>query len=83
MQKMMSMSKDDMVVSSLSSGFDRFREWPYCVGTPEGMRDQAFMPRHARLALALTGQPFFDPCQHALLCTSPPAGFSQHTALST
>lgn len=59
MQKMMGMSKDDMVVSSLAAGFDRFREWPYCVGTPEGIRDQSFMPRHARLALALTSKLLF------------------------
>lgn len=55
MQKFMSMSKDDMVVNSLSASFDKLREWPYCVGTPEGIKDQSFLPRHARLAQALAG----------------------------
>lgn len=55
MQKFMSMSKDDLVVNSLSTSFDKLREWPYCVGTPEAIKDQSFLPRHARLALALAG----------------------------
>lgn len=56
MQKFMSMSKDDLVVNSLSTSFDKLREWPYCVGSPEAIRDQSFLPRHARLALALAGE---------------------------
>ncbi|DBA73425.1 TPA: hypothetical protein ACH3X1_011462 [Trebouxia sp. C0004] len=53
MQKFMSMSRDDMVVNSLSAVFDKMREWPFCVGSPEGIKDQAFLPRQARLVLAL------------------------------
>ncbi|KAL0045726.1 hypothetical protein WJX82_002854 [Trebouxia sp. C0006] len=53
MQKFMSMSRDDMVVNSLSASFDKMREWPFCVGSPEGIKDQAFLPRQARLVLAL------------------------------
>ena len=56
MQQFMSMSQDDMVVKSLSASFDKLREWPFCVGSPEGLKDQSFLLRHARLALALTGQ---------------------------
>ena len=56
MQKFMSMSRDDMVVNSLSASFDKMREWPFCVGSPEGIKDQAFLPRQARLVLALAGQ---------------------------
>ena len=56
MQKFMSMSRDDMVVNSLSASFDDFSEWPFCVGSPEGLRDQAFMTRQARLCLALAGK---------------------------
>jgi hypothetical protein len=56
MQKFMSMSRDDMVVNSLSSSFDKMREWPFCVGSPEGIKDQAFLPRQARLVLALAGK---------------------------
>ena len=55
MQKFMNMSRDDMVVNSMSTSFDKLREWPYCVGSPEAIKDQSFLPRHARLALALTG----------------------------
>ena len=51
----MSMSRDDMVVNSLGSSFDNLREWPYCVGSPEAIKDQSFLLRHARLALALAG----------------------------
>ena len=53
----MNMSRDDMVVNSLSASFDKMREWPYCVGSPEGIKEQAFMPRQARLVLALAGTP--------------------------
>ncbi len=56
MQKFMSMARDNMVVNSLSASFDKMREWPFCVGSPEGMKDQAFLPRQARLVLALAGQ---------------------------
>lgn len=56
MQKFMSMSRDDMVVNSLSASFDKMREWPFCVGSPEGIKDQAFLPRQAQLVLALAGQ---------------------------
>lgn len=56
MQKFMNMSRDDLVVNSLSTSFDKLREWPYCVGSPEAIRDQSFLPRHARLALALAGE---------------------------
>lgn len=59
MQKFMNMSRDDMVVNSLSASFDKMREWPYCVGSPEGIKEQAFMPRQARLVLALAGTPPF------------------------
>ena len=52
----MSMSRDDMVVNSLSASFDKMREWPFCVGSPEGIKDQAFLPRQARLVCALAGQ---------------------------
>ena len=52
----MNMSRDDLVVNSLSTSFDKLREWPYCVGSPEALRDQSFLPRHARLALALAGK---------------------------
>ena len=52
----MSMSRDDMVVNSLSASFDKMREWPFCVGCPEGIKEQAFLPRQARLVLALAGQ---------------------------
>ena len=55
MQKLMSMSRDDIVVKALTGSFDKGREWPYCVGSPEGIKDQAYMPRQARLALALAG----------------------------
>ncbi|KAL0043408.1 hypothetical protein WJX79_003790 [Trebouxia sp. C0005] len=53
MQKFMSMSRDDMVVKSLSASFDKMREWPFCVGSPEGIKDQAFLPRQARLVCVL------------------------------
>jgi len=56
MQKFMSMSRDDMVVNSLSASFDKMQEWPFCVGSPEGIKDQAFLLRQARLVLALAGQ---------------------------
>ena len=63
MQKFMSMSRDDLVVNSLSTSFDKLREWPYCVGSPEAIKDQSFLPRHARLALALAGEHPTNPLQ--------------------
>ena len=55
MQKFMSMSRDDLVVKALSGSFDKWREWPYCVGSPDSIKDQGFMPRQARAVLALAG----------------------------
>lgn len=52
---MMGMSKDDAMITTLATGFDGFSEWPYGVGSPEGIEDQSFMPRHARLVLSMTG----------------------------